>query len=63
MSSNNESLRSGLENGQTPPRRKPYKLKPVRMGEPRPDYDLTKALAIADNLEDSGIAYKLGLRK
>ena len=42
---------------------KPYKLKPVRMGEPRSDFNLTKALALADNLEDSRIAYKLALRK
>lgn len=63
MSPKNESLRSGLENGQTPSRRKPYKLKPVRMGEPRSDFNLTKALALADNLEDSRIAYKLALRK
>lgn len=59
----NETLRHGLEHGQTPQSRKPYKLKPVRMGEPRPDYDLTKALALADSLEDSRIAYKLALRK
>ena len=49
----NETLRRGLEYGQSPQRRKAYKLKPVKMGEPRPEYDLTKALALADNLENS----------
>ena len=59
----NENLRRGLEYGQFPQRRNPYKLKPVKMGEPRPEYDLTKALSLADNLEDSEIARKLALRK
>jgi len=59
----NETLRRGLENRQTSQRRKSYKLKPVKMGKPRPGYDLTKALALADNLEDSETARKLALRK
>lgn len=59
----NETLRHGLEHGQTPQSRKPYKLKPVKMGEPRPAYDLAKALVLADNLEDSENASKLVLRK
>lgn len=59
----NETLRRGLERRQTSQRRKSYKLRPVEMGEPRPEYDLTKALALADNLEDSEIARKLALRK
>ena len=59
----NETLRHGLEYGQAPQRRKPYKLEPVEMGEPRPEYDLTKALVLADSLEDSEIARKLALRK
>lgn len=59
----NETLRRGLEYEQTSQRRKAYKLKPVKMGGPRPEYDLTKSLALADNLEDSEIVRKLALRK
>ncbi len=47
----NETLRRGLENGQPAQRRKAYKLKPVPMGEPRPGYDLMKALALAGHLQ------------
>lgn len=57
----NETLRRGLEYGQTSQCRESYKLKPVKMGEPCPEYDLTKALSLADNLEDSEIAFKLAL--
>ena len=49
----NETLRCGLEYGQISQRRKSYKLKPVEMGEPRPEYDLTEALVLANNLEGS----------
>lgn len=59
----NETLRRGLEYGQNPRRRESCKLKPVKMGEPRPEYDLTKALVLANSLEDSETARKLALRK
>ena len=59
----NETLRRGLEYKQTSQLRKPYRLKPAKMGEPRPEFDLTKALSLADHLEDSEIARKLALRK
>jgi len=59
----NETLRRGLDHGQTTQRRKPYKLKPMQMGEPHPKYDLTKALTVADQLEDAEIVRKLLMRK
>lgn len=59
----NETLRIGLEYTGTSARRTPYKLKTVDLGEPRPEYNLTKALELAGHLEDSEIARKLELRK
>ncbi len=44
-------------------RRKPYKLKPVKMGQSHPKYDLTKALTVADKLQDAEIVHKLLMRK
>ncbi|MYA35776.1 MAG: CopG family transcriptional regulator [Gammaproteobacteria bacterium] len=59
----NETLLRGLEQRKSTQRRKSYKVMPVKMGEPRPEYDLTKALSLADNLEDTETARKLALRK
>ncbi len=59
----NETLRRGLEQDGAPRRRKPYRLAPVSLGEPRPGYDLTKALALAGELEDVALAQKLAMRK
>lgn len=59
----NETLRAGLKaQGETGGAR-PYRLKPVSLGEPRPGYDITKALALADQLEDQEIARELAVRK
>lgn len=37
----------------------PYHLEPVAMGLPSADIDLTKALRLADELEDEALAGKL----
>lgn len=59
----NDTLRAGLENTGASARRDPYEVTPVDLGEPRPEYDLTKALQLADRLEDTEISRKLALRK
>ncbi len=59
----NETLRAGLRSNGGPARRAPYKLKPVNLGEPRPGYNLDKALSLAAELENAEIADKLALRK
>lgn len=59
----NEALRSGLEAGQRPPRRRRYQLRPASLGGVRPGVDLDRALGLADSLEDEAIARKLELRK
>jgi hypothetical protein len=58
----NEILLSGL---QTQSQRKPqsYRLKPASLGMPLTDIDLTKALRLADELEDNAILAKLEQRK
>jgi hypothetical protein len=43
--------------------RKPYRLKPVSMGDVLPGIDLTKGLRLAAALEDEEIARKLESRK
>jgi plasmid stability protein len=59
----NEALRAGLEQTATTPSRRPYRLKPVAMGQPARGIDLDKALQLAGNLEDNELARKLELRK
>ena len=59
----NEALRAGIENNQSARSTKPYRLKPVAMGEVREPYNLDKALQLADHLEDEEISRKLLLRK
>jgi len=58
----NEILLSGL---QTQSQRKPqsYRLKPASLGMPLTDIDLTKALRLADEIEDNAILAKLEQRK
>jgi hypothetical protein len=51
----NDTLRSGLFGGR---RAKPYRMKPTALGI-RPEIDLTRALAIADQLEDTELVHKL----
>jgi hypothetical protein len=58
----NETLRAGLPKRNSPPRRT-CRLTPVAMGVPTRDIDLSKALQLADQLEDAGIAEKLEQRK
>lgn len=58
----NEALRAGLkELNQPRPRR--YRLQPASMGDVRPDIDLRKALALADELENEQVAEELERRK
>lgn len=58
----NDVVRAGLRSTATRPRpRKPFREKPLSMGEAR--VDLRKALAVAAGLEDEEIARKLALRK
>ena len=58
----NEALRRGLHAPKAGPET-PYRVKPVSMGSARADFDLDKALALADHLEDAAIHAKLTLRK
>ncbi len=57
-----ETLRAGLARGARP-RPKQYRLKPASLGGVNPGVDLTKALQLADALEDLEIARKLEQRR
>jgi|TARA_B110000263_G_C15288558_1_gene502099 hypothetical protein len=57
----NETLRKGLVAPAYPKRK--YRLKPSALGEPSPQYDQTKSLQLADQLEDEELVRKLNLRK
>jgi len=57
----NETLQRGLAAPVYSKRR--YKLASSALGEPSPDYDLKKALKLADQLEDDETVHKLKLRK
>ncbi len=59
----NETLQTGLSANNIRDMAKPYRLKPVSMGEVTGSYNLTKALALADYLEEEEIARKLELKK
>ncbi|MGH7332978.1 MAG: DUF2191 domain-containing protein [Candidatus Rokuibacteriota bacterium] len=59
----NETLQAGLAAGEAPARARPYRVKPVSLGGVVPGVDLTKALRLADALDDSEMARKLELRK
>jgi len=59
----NDTLRAGLVTPGVREKARPYKLKPAALGKVSPQYDLDKALAIAEDLEDAEIANKLALRK
>ena len=57
----NETLQRGLA---TPVYSKQkYSLKPSALGEPNPNYDISKSLQLSDQLEDEEILRKLNLRK
>lgn len=57
-----ETLRAGMTRGRLP-RPKRYRLTPASLGGVNPDIDLTKALQLADTLEDLEIARKLEQRR
>lgn len=59
----NETLQAGLAAGASPAKARPYRLTPVSLGGVLPGIDLTKALRLADAMEDDEIARKLELRK
>ena len=59
----NETLRAGLSSNRIMDNAKPYRLKPVSMGEVSGGYNITKALKLAEYLEDEEIARKLELKK
>ena len=59
----NETLRAGLSANRVMDEAKPYRLKPVSMGEVAGGYNLIKALELAEHLEDEEIARKLELKK
>jgi len=59
----NETLQAGLQFAGVREEAAPYRLKPVSMGEVSTGYDLDRALALSDALEDIEIARKMALRK
>ena len=59
----NEALQTGLTANRVMDATKPYRLKPVSMGEVAGGYDLTKALQLSDKLEDEALTTKLELNK
>ncbi len=59
----NETLRAGLFSDRIMDNAKPYRLKPVSMGEVAGAYNLTKALELADYLEEEEVARKLEMKK
>ncbi len=59
----NEAIRAGIENDGIATSAKPYRTRPVAMGEVVGQYDLDRALQLADRLEDEEGAHKLQLRK
>ena len=59
----NETLRAGLAQQEKPQQGKPYHLQPVSMGTVTSEYDLDKALTLAETLENEELIRKLHLRK
>ena len=59
----NDSLRVGISRRPDVPAPKPYRVKPVAMGEIVGPYNLDKALLLADRIENEDIARKLQQRK
>lgn len=55
----NRLLRSALATKSPGRQPRPYRLKPVSMGGPRPGIDLDKALRLADALDDEAYREKL----
>ena len=59
----NETLRAGLSSNRVMDNAKPYRLKPVSMGDVAGAYNLTKVLELVDYLEEEEIARKLEMKK
>ena len=59
----NDSLRAGISRGKDVPTARPYRIRPVSMGQVAGPYNLDKALLLADRIEDEEIARKLQMRK
>ena len=59
----NETLRAGLAAKKVPGMAQPYRLEPVSLGHVAGDFNLDKALALADALEDEELVRKLSMKK
>ncbi len=59
----NDSLRAGISRRKNVPAARPYRIRPVSMGQVAGPYNLDKALLLADQIEDEEIARKLQMRK
>ena len=59
----NDTLRRGLPAAEQRAPARPYRLKPLSLGEPAPGYDLDKALAIAEHLEADELEARRRQRK
>ena len=59
----NRALRRGLDALEGTTAGRPYRCPTFAMGEPEARWNLDKALAVADELEDEEIARELDLRK
>lgn len=57
-----QALRAGLSSLDRP-EPVPYRIQPHSLGQPRPAFDLVKARAVSDALEDEAIAEKLDQRR
>ena len=58
----NEALQAGLQTFKNPePAR--YRLKPASLGPARPEFDLSKAVDLADRLEDEVFRQKIEQRR
>jgi hypothetical protein len=59
----NETLRNGLTTTQALPEAKPYQLPAYSMGTVQGDFNLDKALSLAEHLEDEELTRKLAMNK
>jgi 3-methyladenine DNA glycosylase Tag len=59
----NETLRAGLAAKTIPSKTRSYRLKTFNMGQVAGDFNLDKALQLADALEDEELVRKLRMKK
>lgn len=59
----NETLKAGLTAKGSVNKARPYRLQPCSLGEVTAGYNLTKALLLAEQLEDEEIARKMEMKK